>query len=70
MDGLFGLSRLGYVRVVRRVQGPAGTAVAVPREVLEGLWIGEIREVGDGIEVEMTDAGNHALGAPGGTSPH
>jgi hypothetical protein len=69
VDGLLGLSRLGYVRVVRRARGPAGGAVDVPHEALERLWVGEIREVGDGVEVEMTDAGYRALGTPGGVHP-
>jgi hypothetical protein len=70
VDGVLGLSRLGYVRVVRRVQGPAGVAVDLPHEELERLWFGDMRAVGGGVGVEMTDAGYQALGVPGGTQPH
>lgn len=67
VDGLFGLSRLRYVRLVRHLPGSAGTHTEAPREQLERLWVGEIRDVGNYVEVEMTAAGYEALGEPGGT---
>jgi hypothetical protein len=61
VDGLFGLLRLGYVRLIRMVPGAVGITVDLPCEELACLWVGAMRD-GDSVEVEMTGSGREALG--------
>jgi hypothetical protein len=65
VEGLLGITRLGYVRLLHRMSTMGRESRAITKQETQRLWTDAVQQALAGIYVEMTDAGYAALGEPG-----